>query len=83
MDFSTYNYRNHIPWYYKELGEKLFMTEYSLYHLKMLKDNDRKRRAKLYNDLDPNLEFQPIGYDYLYDLENIELQKIKFKNRYD
>lgn len=84
MDYdSIYNHRHHINWYYKEISDKLELTEYNLYHLKMLKKSEREKRANLYNKLDPNLEIQPIGYDYLYDDTNMKLQKISFGKRYD
>ena len=84
MDFdSTYIYRHHIPWYYAEISNNLELLEYNLYHFKMLKSYDRLKRADLYNKLDPDKKMQPVGYDYLYDLNGIKLQKVKFKNRYD
>lgn len=73
---------HHIYWHYKELNDKLHLLDYNLYHLKMIKEDERIKRTKLYNELDPNLEMQPIGYDYLIDEKDLKLAKIKFKNRY-
>ena len=84
MDFDTiYKFRHHIHWFYNEIADKCEMTEYNLYHLKMLKKENRKIRADLYNKLDPNKEIQPIGYDYLYDDKDMELKKISHTKRYD
>lgn len=84
MDFdSVMPFKRHVCWHYREIADKSVMTDYNLYHLKMIKTKDRKKRAKLYNDLDPNLEVQPIGYDYLYDNANMKLKKLNFINKYD
>lgn len=80
---STHQQRIHVAWYYDNLNSRLKMTDYSLYHLRMLKSDDRKRRAQLYNSIDPNREFQKIGYDYLFDTSMMELKKIPYLNRYD
>jgi SAM-dependent methyltransferase len=48
-----------------------------LYHLKMIRPEDRRARADLYNRLDPDREYQAIGYDYLVDETGIELQPLE------
>ena len=63
--------------------KKKNMTKYNLYHLKMLKVEERKKRAELYNKLDPDKKMQPIGYDYLFDNEGMKLKKIGFLSKYD
>lgn len=84
MQFDkVYTFRHHIHWFYNEMLECMSLTDYNLYHLKMLKKEDRIKRADLYNALDPNLKIQPIGYDYLFDEEGMELRKIRFSERYD
>lgn len=84
MDFdSIYFQKHHIHWFYQEIADKLELTEYNLYHLKMIKMEERIKRAQLYNQLDPNFEMQPIGYDYLFDEKDMVLEKIKFKQRYN
>jgi glycosyltransferase involved in cell wall biosynthesis len=82
-DQMTFNYEHehHIPWVYRELGD-FVKLDYNLYHLKMIKPQDREDRKNLYNRLDPNKEMQPIGYDYLVDETNIQITKIPFKKRY-
>lgn len=83
-DVMTFDYENehHIPWIYRELTSIVYL-DYNLYHLKMIKDIDREDRKDLYNKLDPNKVMQPIGYDYLVDTNDLSLEKIKFKNKYD
>lgn len=80
----TFDYENehHIPWHYRELTE-IVSLDFNLYHLKMVKSEDREERKNLYNKLDPNKIMQPIGYDYLVNTEDLSLEKIKFRNRYD
>lgn len=48
-----------------------------LYHLKMIEPEARQARADLYNRLDPERQFQAIGYDYLVDEEGIELRPVE------
>ena len=80
----TFDYENehHIPWIYRELND-IVSLDYNLYHLKMVKKEDREKRKDLYNKLDPNKVMQAIGYDYLVNTEDLSLEKIKFKDRYD
>ena len=52
---------HHIFWHYKELNQNLYLLPYNLYHLKMIREEERIKRVNLYNTLDPNLEMQPIG----------------------
>ncbi|HEX2096707.1 MAG TPA: methyltransferase domain-containing protein [Solirubrobacterales bacterium] len=51
-------------------------ADLNLYHLKMIRAEDRQARADLYNRLDPEREYQAIGYDYLIDEEGIELEPV-------
>ena len=83
-DIMTFDYENeyHIPWFYRELTD-IIELDYNLYHLNMVKESDRIKRRDLYNKLDPNKKFQPIGYDYLVDLSGIVLEKISYKRRYN
>lgn len=48
-----------------------------VYHLRMIRAEDRQARAERYKRLDPNDEHQAIGYDYLVDEEGIELQPLE------
>ena len=80
----TFDYENehHIPWIYRELND-IVSLDYNLYHLKMVQKEDREKRKDLYNKLDPNKVMLAIGYDYLVNTEDLSLEKIKFKDRYD
>lgn len=44
-----------------------------IYHLRMIEAADRAARAERYRRLDPNRDWQEIGYDYLTDDRGIEL----------
>jgi hypothetical protein len=48
-----------------------------LYHLRMIKPEDRQARADRYNRLDPERKWQAIGYDYLVDESGIRLDPIE------
>lgn len=45
-----------------------------LYHLTMIKEEDRIRRRDKFNQMDPNREWQSIGYDYLTDPTGLQLE---------
>ena len=70
------NLRVHSPWAPVNTNYTLVQTDINLYHLKNIPPSNRKQRADLYNELDPNREIQPIGYDYLANEEGLILKKI-------
>ena len=84
MNFDqVYVNKHHINWFYNDLMDKCELTDYNLYHLKMLKKAERIKRMELYNAIDPDKKMQAIGYDYLVDEKDMELQRIPFRKRYD
>ncbi len=48
-----------------------------LYHLRMIRAEDRHARLARYHRIDPDEVWQPIGYEYLLDEEGIELQQLE------
>ena len=48
-----------------------------LYHLRMIRPEDRQARLARYHRIDPDLVWQPIGYEYLLDEEGIELRTLE------
>lgn len=56
--------RHHIPWYHDEI-QKTVLLGYNLYHLKMIRREDRIKRYELYENIDPNHDLQSIGYKFL------------------
>lgn len=70
------NQKHHIPWFHDEINRKKLL-DFRDYHLKMIKDEDRKKRKELYKRLDPNNNMQKIGYDYLVDCRGISLSSIR------
>lgn len=48
-----------------------------LYHLRMIRPEDREARAARYLRLDPDRVWQEIGYDYLVDESGMELRPIE------
>jgi hypothetical protein len=53
------------------------VADLRLYHLRMVRPEDRQARVDLYNRLDPDRELQAIGYDYLVDEEGIRLEPLE------
>ena len=51
-------------------------ADLELYHLRMLHREDRAGRQARYLRIDPDSEWQAIGYDYLLDEEGLELRRI-------
>ena len=47
-----------------------------IYHLRMLTEIERRARQAKYQRLDPNRDFQEIGYDYLTDTASLQLKKL-------
>lgn len=53
-----------------------------IYHLRMLSEPERQARQAKYQRLDPNNELQAIGYDYLTDGRDLQLQRIAQRRDY-
>ena len=53
------------------------MADLRLYHLRMIRAEDRQARAERYRRLDPGRDWQAIGYDYLVDEEGLELEPLE------
>jgi glycosyltransferase involved in cell wall biosynthesis len=49
---------------------------YNIYHLRMIRPEDREARFRRYAALDPGNRYQPQGYDYLVDEVGMELVRI-------
>lgn len=81
MDFDHHQ-NHHIPWYPHEISSHISLN-YNIYHLKMIKAEEREKRKNLYNTIDPNCLMQKIGYDYLTEEKGIKLVKIPDKKVYD
>lgn len=70
----------HSPWYPSNPEYRFEMTNLNIYHFKHIDPVNRVARRDLYNKIDAQKEFQPIGYDYLTDESSLLLKKIR-KNR--
>jgi hypothetical protein len=57
----------HGPWYPDAVARHgvMYRSYYRLYHLRMIRREDRLARRDLYKRLDPEARLQPMGYDYL------------------
>lgn len=51
-------------------------ADLNIYHLAMLRPEDRMARRRRYEIADPDRRWQKIGYEYLTDLRNLELKKL-------
>ena len=53
-----------------------------IYHLRMLTESERRERQAKYQRLDPERQFQAIGYDYLTDTSELRLQRLASRREY-
>jgi hypothetical protein len=53
-----------------------------LYHLRMIRPEDRRARVERYRELDPDARWQEIGYDYLLDEGGIVLDPLEAGRHY-
>ena len=49
----------------------------------MMNPVNRKLRAEVFKKLDPNNEYQKIGYDYLYDESGLQLETMPEGREFD
>lgn len=47
-----------------------------IYHLRMIREDDRRARQARYVRLDPDRQWQSIGYEYLTDEEDLQLERL-------
>ncbi|MBN9428752.1 MAG: glycosyltransferase family 2 protein [Burkholderiales bacterium] len=76
----------HGQWYPQHLRKygRQLDTQRNLYHLKMIRAEDRLRRRDLYKRLDPGGQFQSIDYDYLVqEGPEMQLQELAVGREYD
>lgn len=57
-------------------GGPFVRADLIVYHLKMMAAADRERRMRRYQALDPDRQWQKIGYDYLVDETGLELERL-------
>lgn len=58
-------------------------ADLTVYHLKMIRAEDRERRMRRYQALDPGKRWQRIGYDYLVDTTGLQLEPLPPGREYD
>jgi glycosyltransferase involved in cell wall biosynthesis len=58
-------------------------AEANIYHLRMIRPEDRAARAARYEELDPEHLYQRLGYQYLIDETGIQLERITPDHRYE
>lgn len=63
------------PW--PPAGGEYRTADLNLYHLRMVRAEDREARVERYRRLDPERRWQEIGYDYLLDEEGLELAPLQ------
>jgi hypothetical protein len=51
-------------------------ADISIYHLRMIREEDRRARRDRYRRLDPDRRWQSIGYEYLTDEEGVQLERL-------
>lgn len=55
---------------------KKLVLDVNLYHLKHIEPENRTTRVKVFEKLDPKHKFQRIGYEYLDNVDNLEMTAI-------
>lgn len=72
----------HGPWYPIQPEYPFRRIKLNLFHLKMINARRRQARRDMYKELDPESQFQRIGYDYLGDDTDAVLRAIPSHRRY-
>lgn len=70
------NRRIQCPSYPQNSDYHIEDVDVNIYHLKMIEVENRRKRAEMFNLLDPTRKYQGVGYDYLMDEEAAEFEKI-------
>jgi hypothetical protein len=65
-----------------ELNTRAVCAGDRIYHLRMIRREDRMARVARYEAIDPDHRFQRIGYRYLVDDTGIELERVASERRY-
>lgn len=68
----------HAPWHSATVNhtKKIASVDIITYHLGMMNENQRIARRDRYKKLDPDNQWQAVGYDYLTDTNGIRLKPI-------
>ncbi len=72
----------HSPWHHMIPDAEVRDSGFDLYHLKMITAKRRRARADLYQHLDPQRQYQPIGYEYLADDQNAVFVRVPDRRGY-
>ncbi|PIR07488.1 hypothetical protein COY65_01430 [Candidatus Jorgensenbacteria bacterium CG_4_10_14_0_8_um_filter_39_13] len=69
----------HSPWLPSALRDAQFhwSTDWRIYHLRMIRPEDRKIRFEKFRRIDPENKWQSIGYSHLLDETGLELKEIE------
>lgn len=75
----------HSPWLPSALMDASFhwSTDYRIYHLRMIRSEDRRIRFEKFRRTDPENKWQPIGYSLLCDEAGLELKEIERGREFD
>jgi hypothetical protein len=52
-------------------------ADLTIYHLRMIRPDDRRRRVERYRRIDPENRWQTLGYDYLLETQDLELRQLE------
>lgn len=58
------------------------LADLEVYHLRMIRREERLARRRRYERLDPDARWQPEGYAYLTDETGLRLQRVRVRRRY-
>lgn len=68
--------RVHAIWASMPVDPTWVRADLELFHLRMLTEQDRRDRHARYLRVDPDRQWQPIGYDYMLDEAGLELTAV-------
>ena len=75
----------HSPWMPEALMDSSFhwSTDYRIYHLRMIRPEDRKIRFEKFRRIDPENKWQPVGYSHMCNEIDLELKEIERGREFD
>jgi hypothetical protein len=83
-DHEFHMQRLHCHWapLNSRVGDDFPQADLLLYHLRMLRAEDRLARQRRYQELDPDRDEQAMGYDYMNDTRGLRLRRVPWRRRY-
>ncbi len=75
-EFDTREMHRHWGPLNARVDGQFVAADIAIYHLRMIREEDRRARRDRYRRLDPDRRWQSIGYEYLTDEEGLQLERL-------